>query len=132
MGALADIGGPVKILIACAVVVILFAVNLLARHKVRRALERWAAENGFELRDIEWGFAPKEYRLKTSSWAMQNMRITVRDTAGQLSSGWARSAGLHRLRIETRWDAEASPGRAFPVIVEPNSAPQDAHDPTSR
>ncbi|HEX8911507.1 MAG TPA: hypothetical protein VF796_04035 [Humisphaera sp.] len=120
---------PVFVVIALLVGLVSIAWNSGAGE---RMLDRWAAANGYTLLSAEHRWLAQGPFWWRTSKNQSVYRISVRDAAGEVRTGWARCGGwflgMMSDQVDVEWDAPPDrrepPG--FPVVMPGDRRPPDA------
>jgi acetamidase/formamidase len=110
-------------MILFGVFVVIAAVTGIAQFgRGRSILEKWAAENGYVLISSERRSVWRGPFFITTARGQEVFRITVRDAAGEIRSGYLRVGsfmlGVISDQASVRWDAEPARRPGFPVVVK--------------
>ena len=92
--------------------VLLIGIVSLTWHfsRSRGMLERWAAENGYQLLSDEYRWISRGPFFWTTGKGQTVYRVSVRDSAGRVRNGWVKCGGfflgLLSDKVQVRWDEE--------------------------
>jgi hypothetical protein len=100
--------GDLAVLWVPGLILLAICSFVLHFHRSRTVLERWAAENCFEILESDYRSLCRGPFFWTSSEEQTVYKVKVRDREGVGRSGWVRCGrwfvGLWSDRVEVKWD----------------------------